>query len=546
MVKEITGSAEFQHEIRGPGLVVVDFFTTWCGPCKMIAPVLESLATKYPEVKFIKVDIEKNEDIAGPLRISSIPTFHFYVNGSLKDEMKGANPSALEQKIVQYKVNVNPFGGSGQKLQSDPAAPTMSAREARLKQFAALETKKPTSSSNEGGNANTSAPAAVAQPSAPAVVNASTNSSASEKMDVDMDEEEALAQALAISTSESPLPPALSASEQEALDREAAEAQLQQDDDADLDLVPVPVDPSMLAQLTEMGFSDTVSRKSIVHGKSLEGALTWIDEHQDDPDLEQPYLVRRSDAQPPKPPRTAEEKAQAVAALQEKIKLRREDRAKQEKAEEIRREKERRERGQKMDETLEERQRIMRKREAERLKKEKEDAAKERARLKAEIARDKEIRKMHGGMIPSVLGVEGYNPSAIQYDQPNAGTTTATSTTTTTTTTTAVSKGAVKPTAAASNDESSLSLQEKLQRIDGAIGTISRYRTGGDGGQALKLLLTFTRNIVTNPGEEKYRSINMDSAAFKNKLAPLVGPMAILKLLGFQKDDAENKLKFEG
>jgi thioredoxin 1 len=145
MVKEIQSLDEFEREIAGPGLVVVDFFTTWCGPCKAIAPVLEGLAAKYPEVKFIKVDIEKNEDIAAPRRISSIPTFHFMVKGQMVHEMKGANAGAIEQKIQELKVEVNPFKGAGNRLSessSDPNAPAMSAREARLKAFGAHETAK--------------------------------------------------------------------------------------------------------------------------------------------------------------------------------------------------------------------------------------------------------------------------------------------------------------------------------------------------------------------------------------------------------------------
>lgn len=136
-------------------------------------------------------------------------------------------------------------------------------------------------------------------------------------------------------------------------------------------MVPVPVDETLLSQLIDMGFTDVRGRKAIVHGKTLEGALEWLTAHQDDPDIDQPYMVRKSDTIQ-KPPLTAEEKAKRVEDMKNKIKKRREDREKQEKADEIRREKERRERGQKMDETLEERQRMMRKREAERIKKEKE------------------------------------------------------------------------------------------------------------------------------------------------------------------------------
>lgn len=137
------------------------------------------------------------------------------------------------------------------------------------------------------------------------------------------------------------------------------------------EMVPVPVDEGLLSQLIDMGFTDVRGRKAIIHGKNLEGALEWLTEHQDDPDIDQPYIVRKSDTIP-KPPLTAEEKARRVEEMKDKIKKRREDRDKQEKADEIRREKERRERGQKMEETLEERQRLQRKREAERIKKEKE------------------------------------------------------------------------------------------------------------------------------------------------------------------------------
>ncbi len=108
MVKEITSLSEFERETSGPGLIVVDFFTTWCGPCKKIAPIIEQFSSQYPNVKFIKVDIEQNEDIAGPRNIQSIPTFHFILNGEVKYEMKGADPNALEQKVQELQVDLAP------------------------------------------------------------------------------------------------------------------------------------------------------------------------------------------------------------------------------------------------------------------------------------------------------------------------------------------------------------------------------------------------------------------------------------------------------
>lgn len=323
------------------------------------------------------------------------------------------------------------------------------------------------------------------------------------------------------------------------------------------EMVPVPVNEDLLNQLIDMGFPDARARKGLVHGGSLDGALVWIGEHQEDADIDQPYMVRKSDTIP-KPPLTAEEKAQKIEQMKNKIKTLREEREKVEKVEEVRREKERRERGQKMDETVEERQRLMRKREAEKIKREKDDALKERARLKAEIARDKEIRKANKGVLPSVLGVDGYNPSIIQYDVPmkNDGSTPVEATTTTPSV--PVAKAVAAPSATAVASSSAPKIVKKAapaaevtnhspeEKVEQSITTICKYRTGGAGGNALKLLVTFIKNIVENPEDPKYRSINTESAAYKSKIAPLVGPLALLKTLGFEKDENDGKLKFGG
>lgn len=199
-------------------------------------------------------------------------------------------------------------------------------------------------------------------------------------------EEEALASAMQLSLGASSI--GTSAQTQDAEDHAAAELELaaaieaenevqpeyhmkQEGSEWEEEMVPVPVNQDLLTQLLDMGFSDTRARKGLVHGGSLEGALGWLGEHEDDPDIDQPYMVKKSDTIP-KPPMSAEEKAKKLEDMKNKIKQRREEKAKAEKSEEIRREKERRERGQKMDETIEERQRLMRKREAERLKREKE------------------------------------------------------------------------------------------------------------------------------------------------------------------------------
>ena len=78
--------------------------------------------------------------------------------------------------------------------------------------------------------------------------------------------------------------------------------------------------------------------------------------------------------------------------------------------------------------------------------------------------------------------------------------------------------------------------------VDSAIAAVSRYRTGGDGGAALKLLVLLLRNVAANPEEAKYRSINMEGKAYKGKLGHLVGPAALLKAVGFRVNETGDKL----
>merc|ERR1712023_434740 len=65
----------------GDKLVVVDFTATWCGPCQRIAPVFQKLAEEMPDVVFVKVDVDENEETAGECGIQAMPTFQYYKNG---------------------------------------------------------------------------------------------------------------------------------------------------------------------------------------------------------------------------------------------------------------------------------------------------------------------------------------------------------------------------------------------------------------------------------------------------------------------------------
>lgn len=97
--------ATFASEVeQAGGLTVVDFWATWCGPCLMVAPVLEQLANEYAgRAKVTKVDVDANQRTAMRFNIRSIPSILFFKNGQHVDTVVGAVPRAtLEAKIKQH------------------------------------------------------------------------------------------------------------------------------------------------------------------------------------------------------------------------------------------------------------------------------------------------------------------------------------------------------------------------------------------------------------------------------------------------------------
>ena len=97
--------ASFETEVeKHDGLVVVDFWATWCGPCRMIAPVLDQLAKDFDgKVKIAKVDVDANQQSAMRFNVRSIPSILFFKNGQHVDTVIGAVPKAtLEGKIKQH------------------------------------------------------------------------------------------------------------------------------------------------------------------------------------------------------------------------------------------------------------------------------------------------------------------------------------------------------------------------------------------------------------------------------------------------------------
>jgi thioredoxin 1 len=105
-VIELT-DATFQSEVADrEGVTVVDFWAPWCGPCRMVAPVIEELAEEYgPEVRFAKLNVDENQQTAQAFNVRSIPTIGFFKGGEAVGAVVGAYPKeALQQVIEQVRT----------------------------------------------------------------------------------------------------------------------------------------------------------------------------------------------------------------------------------------------------------------------------------------------------------------------------------------------------------------------------------------------------------------------------------------------------------
>ncbi len=85
---KIISGKEFEKETK-EGLIIVDFFATWCGPCKMMAVVLEEIQEEHPDFKIVKIDVDKDEALARKFGIMSIPTIIIMQNGEMMEKHVG-------------------------------------------------------------------------------------------------------------------------------------------------------------------------------------------------------------------------------------------------------------------------------------------------------------------------------------------------------------------------------------------------------------------------------------------------------------------------
>lgn len=103
-IKQITDE-NFGAEIESAdGLAIVDFWAEWCGPCRLVGPIIEELAEQYAgKVKVGKLDVDANRVTAGRFSVRSIPSILYFKNGEVVDAVVGAYPKKyLEEKILEH------------------------------------------------------------------------------------------------------------------------------------------------------------------------------------------------------------------------------------------------------------------------------------------------------------------------------------------------------------------------------------------------------------------------------------------------------------
>ena len=99
MVNELKTLDEYKAAITNSPMLVVDFTATWCPPCQRIKPIFEGFATEYPDVTFVKVDVDENSEAAQEAGVQCMPTFKFFKNGAESDKLEGASKDQLVEKI---------------------------------------------------------------------------------------------------------------------------------------------------------------------------------------------------------------------------------------------------------------------------------------------------------------------------------------------------------------------------------------------------------------------------------------------------------------
>jgi putative thioredoxin len=135
LIKEATEATFMQDVIEASREVpvIVDFWATWCGPCRTLGPALEAAVTAAKgKVRMVKVDVDQNQMIAAQLRIQSIPTVYAFWQGQPVDGFQGAIPASEIKKFIDKLTGLAGDGGLAEALEEADRATTTASRSYRL------------------------------------------------------------------------------------------------------------------------------------------------------------------------------------------------------------------------------------------------------------------------------------------------------------------------------------------------------------------------------------------------------------------------------
>ena len=101
-VKELI-TVNFEGVIKTQRLVIIDFYADWCGPCKMLSPIIANMAKEFPNINFYKVNVDRESTLSRKMNIQSIPTVMFYKQGQLVNQFTGyKNPQEIKTIISNF------------------------------------------------------------------------------------------------------------------------------------------------------------------------------------------------------------------------------------------------------------------------------------------------------------------------------------------------------------------------------------------------------------------------------------------------------------
>jgi thioredoxin 1 len=99
-MQSVSSLTAFEDLLSKNKYVLVDFYADWCGPCKMIAPLVEKMATFNPHIAFVKVNVDEAQDLTRKYGVSAMPTFMAFTNGVKSAEVVGADKAGIERAVA--------------------------------------------------------------------------------------------------------------------------------------------------------------------------------------------------------------------------------------------------------------------------------------------------------------------------------------------------------------------------------------------------------------------------------------------------------------